>query len=59
MSSHAFRGAQGAGIAFNKVVMAIVNFPRLNIKTWINQSHAFTMNPREFTTTAASTVEVK
>ena len=63
MSGHVFRGRDSRGnsngLAFNKIMTAILCFPKVNISVWINQGHSFTVNPSQYATSAANAVETR
>ena len=48
MSGHAFRGQGGKGLAANKVLKAILVYPKVTTTVWINQGFDFTVNPIDY-----------
>lgn len=61
MSGHVFRGKDASGnrngLAFNKVLKAILCFPKVNISVWIKDGHAFTATPSQYASSVTTTVE--
>jgi hypothetical protein len=59
MSGHHFRGKGGSGLAFNKVLKAILVFPKINISIWINEGHSFTASPSDYADGVSENVQKK